>query len=59
VYERVAQDLDVPLVPFLLEGVGGVRSLNLPDGLHPNERGQTIVADTVWPELEALLRNLD
>lgn len=58
-YGRLAKELDVELVPFLLEGVGGVRRLNLPDGLHPNEEGQEILAETVWEHLEDLLADLD
>lgn len=58
-YGRLAKELDVELVPFLLEGVGGVRRLNLPDGLHPNEEGQEILAETVWEHLEDLLEDLD
>lgn len=58
-YGRLAKELDVELVPFLLEGVGGVRRLNLPDGLHPNEEGQQILADNVWEHLEELLADLD
>src|SRR5215213_8310775 len=38
-YPRIAKDLDVPLVPFLLDKVGGVRELNLSDGMHPNAQG--------------------
>jgi acyl-CoA thioesterase I len=55
VYERVAEDLDVPLVPFLLEGVGGDPDLNLPDGLHPNPEGQERVAGNVLPYLREVL----
>lgn len=55
-YPRIADDLDVPLVPFLLEGVGGVRELNLPDGIHPNAEGQKILAENVLPHLATLLK---
>ncbi|HEY0515421.1 MAG TPA: arylesterase [Thermoanaerobaculia bacterium] len=51
-YPKLAKELNVPLVPFLLEGVGGVRSLNQADGLHPTAQGQEIVAKTVRPYLE-------
>lgn len=56
IYVEVAEEHDVPLVPFLLEGVGGVSSLNLPDGIHPNAQGQRRVAETVWQVLEPELR---
>lgn len=58
-YPRIADDLDVPLVPFLLEGVGGVPDLNLPDGIHPNPRGQVRVAENVVPYLKDVLRSSD
>lgn len=46
------------LIPFVLEGVGGVRELNFPDGIHPNAKGQQIVAANVWKVLEPLLRSM-
>lgn len=55
VYPRLAAELNVPLVPFLLEGVGGVASLNLQDGIHPTEAGHEIVARNVLPHLQALV----
>jgi len=54
-YPRLARELDVPLVPFLLEGVAGDPDLNLPDGIHPNADGQRRVAAVVRPHLERLL----
>lgn len=54
-YPRIAGELDVPLVPFLLDKVGGIRELNLSDGIHPNAQGQEIVAETVLPYLEKLV----
>lgn len=46
------------LIPFLLEGVGGRPELNFPDGIHPNGRGQEIVAENVWKVIEPVLRKL-
>lgn len=54
-YPRIAGDLDVPLVPFLLEGVGGVPALNLPDGIHPNAEGHRKVAGNVAGALRPLV----
>jgi acyl-CoA thioesterase-1 len=56
IYPRIARDLHVPLVPFLLAGVGGVAELNQADGIHPTAAGQVKVADNVKPYLEQLLR---
>ncbi|HEY8019659.1 MAG TPA: arylesterase [Thermoanaerobaculia bacterium] len=55
IYPRLARELDVPLVPFLLEGVGGDPALNQADGIHPTARGQELVADNVVPYLRRLL----
>jgi acyl-CoA thioesterase-1 len=58
VFPRVAQENDLPFVPFLLEGVGGERELNQRDGIHPTPAGQRIVADNVWAVLEPVLREI-
>jgi acyl-CoA thioesterase-1 len=50
-YPKIAEDLDVPLVPFLLEGVGGIAEFNQEDGIHPTAKGQEIVANNVEPYL--------
>ena len=57
-YPEVAKEYDVPLVPFLLEGVAGVDSLNQADGVHPTAAGQRRIAETMWRYLEPLLREL-
>jgi acyl-CoA thioesterase I len=46
------------LVPYLLEGVAGNPSLNLPDGIHPNSAGQRILAENVWRLLEPVARDV-
>jgi acyl-CoA thioesterase-1 len=56
VYRELARRNDAALVPFLLEGVGGVPSLNQPDGVHPTVEGQRRMAETVWRVLEPVLR---
>ena len=58
-YQDVAKEAAVSVMPFLLEGVAGVTSLNQGDGIHPNERGEEIVANNVWAALEPVLRQLD
>src|SRR5437588_7917288 len=44
------------LVPYILQGVAGDPSLNLPDGIHPNAAGQKILAENVWRVLEPIAR---
>ena len=52
-YGQVAGRHKVDLMPFLLKDVAGVRELNLPDGIHPNEKGHEIVAANVHAFLES------
>jgi acyl-CoA thioesterase-1 len=59
IYPRLARELDVPLVPFMLEGVGGVEELNQPDGIHPTADGHEKIARTVLPELRRILDSLN
>src|SRR6266568_4031078 len=46
------------LVPYLLDGVAGDPSLNLPDGIHPNAAGQRILAENVWRVVEPVARQV-
>jgi acyl-CoA thioesterase-1 len=55
-YGELARHNHIPLVPFLLEGVAGVDSLNQADLMHPTAAGQRRVAGTVWRVLEPVLR---
>ncbi len=54
-YPSLAKKNSAALIPFLLDGVAGIPSLNLPDGIHPNPEGQKIVAENVWRVLRPLL----
>jgi acyl-CoA thioesterase-1 len=49
IYPDLARAHNVPLYPFLLEGVAMNPALNQPDGLHPNEKGVAIMVDRVAP----------
>ena len=51
----LATQNNMSLIPFLLEGVGGVKSLNQQDGIHPNVEGAKIVANNVWQVLEGVM----
>jgi acyl-CoA thioesterase I len=55
VFKKVADKNSVPLIPFLLENVGGVAGLNLEDGIHPNEKGHALIANTVFKAVEKQL----
>lgn len=55
IYRELAEAHATAFVPFFLEGVAGVKGLNLPDGLHPSARGYEVIATNVWPTIKALL----
>jgi acyl-CoA thioesterase-1 len=55
-YQNLADKFHIPLLPFLLENVALKPALMQTDGLHPNEQGQPLLLDNVWPRLEPLLR---
>ena len=55
IYPKLADSNKIYLVPFLLDGVGGVPGLNQADGIHPNAQGDKIVAENVWKVLKPIL----
>ena len=55
-FGKLATKNGAALVPYLLDGVAGNPSLNLPDGIHPNAAGQKILAENVWRLLEPVAR---
>ena len=57
-FREVALKKRVLFVPFLLNNVAGKPELNQADGIHPNQRGAQIVADTIWAVLEPLIDQL-
>lgn len=59
VFPRVAQDMDIPLLAFLLEGVAADPNLNQDDGIHPNEEGSRMVAALVANFVKPLLRRAE
>jgi acyl-CoA thioesterase-1 len=55
VYRDLAHDYRLTFVPFMLDKVAGVSSLNQSDGIHPNIEGTRIVADTLWTALRPMI----
>lgn len=55
IFPSLAKTNNAVLIPFLLDGVAGDESLNLPDGIHPNPEGHKIVADNVLVALRTIL----
>lgn len=55
-FPKLAKKNNALLIPFLLEGVGGVDSLNQADGIHPNAVGEKIVAENAWKVLKEICK---
>lgn len=54
-YPELAEENDLPLIPFLLKEVGGDPELNQPDGIHPTPKGHKVIAETVWETLKPIV----
>ncbi len=54
-YTRLAKEYDLALIPFLLDGVGGIPELNQKDGIHPTAEAQKILVENIWKVLEGIL----
>lgn len=55
VYLDLAQQEQVALVPFFLEGVAETRAMMQADGIHPTAEAQPRILENVWPALVPLL----
>ena len=55
IFPELASKYEVALIPFLLQGVGGIPELNQDDGIHPTAAGHQILADNVWEVLKDVL----
>ena len=59
IYPRVAKDMNVTLIPFFLDGVGGDPKLNQTDAIHPTREGyKIIVNDNILPILQPKLESI-
>jgi acyl-CoA thioesterase-1 len=56
IYPQLADELNLPLVPFILEDVALKPEMMQADGLHPNAVGQPLIAEKVWGYLWPLLK---
>lgn len=56
---EVANEHDVLLVPFLLEGVGGVEGMMQGDGVHPTAAAQPLLLDNAWPVISQWLNDFE
>jgi acyl-CoA thioesterase-1 len=47
IYPELSKKYNLPLIPFLLEGVAQNPELNQNDGIHPNEKGTLVISETI------------
>jgi len=55
IFSRLAQENEASLIPFFLNGVGGIPALNQADGIHPTAEGHQIVAENIWAVLKDVI----
>ncbi len=54
IYPRLAKKYDIPLIPFLLDGVALKPEYNQSDGMHPNDKGTLIISQTLKKSILAI-----
>lgn len=55
-FVEIASAMDLPFIPFLIDGIAQQPELMQDDGIHPKAEAQSMVLDNVWPVLEAVLK---
>jgi len=58
VYKKLSRQNDIPLVPFLMQGLEDSKKHFLPDRLHPTAAAQPILLSNIWKELEPMLATM-
>ncbi len=56
-YLDLGKELDIPVVPFILEDVALKKELMQKDRIHPNAKAQVLIAEHVWPYLLPMLKH--
>lgn len=57
IYPELAEQHDVPLYPFFLDGVATDPALNQDDGIHPNARGVAVIVEQLVPHIVKLIED--
>lgn len=55
-YETIAREEQVIFMPFFLEGVATRRSMNQPDGIHPNAQGYQVIVENLYPFVKQAIK---
>ncbi|MEP1207026.1 MAG: arylesterase [Rhizobiaceae bacterium] len=58
IYGKLAEQYDIPLYPFFLDGVITVEGMTLADGMHPSEAGVDVMVEKILPLVERLIEEL-
>jgi len=56
-FEEIASAMNLPFIPFLIDGIAQHPELMQDDGIHPIADAQEMVLDNVWPVLQPLLND--
>lgn len=57
-YQEIAEEMDLPLIPFLIDGIPQQPELMQDDGIHPSAEAQGLVLENVWPVLMPILKEV-
>lgn len=55
IYPGLAEENDLPLIPMIMDKIGGNEELMQGDGIHPTPEGHEVIAETVWEKLKPML----
>lgn len=55
IYPELAEENDLPLIPLIMNKLGGEEDLIQGDGIHPTPKGHEVIAETVWDVLKEYL----
>ena len=58
-YAELAEEFDLYLIPFLIDGIPQQPELMQADGIHPKAEAQSMILDNFWPVLLEALQPSD
>jgi acyl-CoA thioesterase-1 len=58
-YAELAEEFDLYLIPFLIDGIPQQPALMQADGIHPKAEAQSMILDNVWPVLREAMSATD
>ena len=57
IYQELSLEQDIPLVEFMLENIALNKNLMQLDGIHPNQKAQSLIASEVQKSLVKIIEN--